>query len=197
MAGRRLAVAGASRPYPGEAANGDAWGVHWHDDRCRIAVVDGLGHGEPAAAAASLAIATLEAEPALGPEPALRACHAALTGSRGAVISIAQIDLATRSLIYAGVGNVEARLYQGGRSERPVGYRGFLGGAVVPRIRSFTLPLDTDWLLLLYTDGIRDRFELDSMPRTGPEALQAIADTLLAQWARPTDDATVVVASPS
>src|SRR5947199_391590 len=83
---------------------GDLWAVDWHADTCRIAVVDGLGHGPAAAAAALAAREVLAAHPDLAPEPALRLLHQALRGTRGAAISIAQIETAANQLIYAGVG---------------------------------------------------------------------------------------------
>jgi len=46
----------AERPYPGETVSGDAYAVHWVGDACRIAVIDGLGHGPEAAKASASAI---------------------------------------------------------------------------------------------------------------------------------------------
>jgi serine phosphatase RsbU (regulator of sigma subunit) len=192
--GRPIAVAGATRPYPGETVNGDAWTVDWHQGVCRIAVIDGLGHGTLAAAAAELAVANLTAQPELNPESALWACHRALIGSRGAVMSIAQIDVAAGRLIYAGVGNVEAQLWQSERRQRLIAYRGVLGGSLPVKIRAFTFDLGMDWCLLIYTDGIRDRFERDGLAPPEPPSAQSWADALVAQWARETDDATLVVA---
>src|SRR5215208_5172100 len=114
MATPTVAVAGATRPYPGEAANGDAWLVTWADAGCRIALIDGLGHGPPAAVAARVAIEALVHAPDLAPDAALGLCHHALLGTRGAVISIAQIAPEGTSLVYAGIGNIEAQLWQGG-----------------------------------------------------------------------------------
>ncbi len=64
MASFPVAVAVAARPYPGETVSGDAWQIDWHESVCRIALIDGLGHGSQAAAAALAAVAALAAEPA-------------------------------------------------------------------------------------------------------------------------------------
>lgn len=188
-----IAVAGASRPYPGETANGDAWTVQWHGSTCRIALIDGLGHGPAAAAAAQGATDVLLAHPALSPGDAMQACHHALRGTRGAVVSIAGIDLAVGQLTYAGVGNVEAQLWQGGRTERLIAYRGIVG-VTLPTVRSVVIALERPWLLLLHTDGVSSRFAVESLGEATGPAPDALATAVLARWGRDTDDATVVVA---
>jgi serine phosphatase RsbU (regulator of sigma subunit) len=188
-----ITIAVASRPHPTETVNGDTWAIDWHDGACRIAVVDGLGHGPQAAAAALAAREALAAHPDLLPAAALMLLHTALRGTRGAAISIAHVDPASGSLTYAGVGNVEARLWQDGKAQRLLAYRGIVG-SVLPTVRAFTSPLTAPWLLALHTDGVSARFELEA---TAPAALQAAADDLLACWGRGTDDATIVLAAPA
>jgi serine phosphatase RsbU (regulator of sigma subunit) len=192
MAEPSLIVAGATRPFPGESSNGDAWHVDWHEGRCRVAIIDGLGHGQPAADAANLAMRALAARPELDPEASLRVCHGALTSTRGAAMSIALIDPLANNLTYSGVGNAEARLLVDGRTERLIAYRGIVG-AVLPRLRSFAYTLASEWMLIMYTDGIRSRFELDGLSDMQRRNAQTMADAILEGWARATDDATVVV----
>jgi hypothetical protein len=106
---------------------------------------------------------------------------------------VAWVDIAQSRLLYAGIGNVEAVLSQNGRQQRPIAYRGIVG-AMMRTIRPFELPLLGDWLLVMHTDGIRARFDIgkvDGYERRDP---QSMADALLAEWGRTTDDATVVVA---
>ncbi len=196
MADPPIVVAAASRPYPGEKANGDAWTVQRQTDGCRIALIDGLGHGPAAAAAAGAAVTALEGRPQADPVEALTACHQALVGTRGAVISIAAIAPARGRLVYAGVGNVEARLCQSRRVERPIALRGILG-VVMPRLRSFEFALAPDWLLLLHTDGVSAHCRLNTEGVVTASDPQAIADLMLARCLRPTDDATVIIASPT
>ena len=192
MAPPAIAVVGASRPYPGELANGDTWTATWHEGYCRVALIDALGHGADAAAVAAVAIAALTEHPELDPVATLRLCHDALGRTRGAVVAVAQIDPHASTLTYVAIGNTEALLWQGGRIERPIGYRGVVG-LTARTIRPFTFALQPDWLLVLHTDGVSGRFDLDGLSAEHPDP-QALADALLARWARPTDDATVVVA---
>ncbi|HZR98282.1 MAG TPA: SpoIIE family protein phosphatase [Chloroflexota bacterium] len=195
MATGAITVAGASRPYPGERANGDAWAVDWHAGACRIAVIDGVGHGSEAAAAARLAVDALAAQTHLLPPEALRLCHDALRGSRGATISIAHVAPAQGRLLYAGVGNVEARLRLGGSWHRLITYRGIVG-VTLRTIRAFELALAPDWLLLLHTDGVSARLDPGALPADTRVAPAALAEAILQRWGRASDDATVVVAAP-
>jgi serine phosphatase RsbU (regulator of sigma subunit) len=191
---RPVAVAIAARPYPGETVSGDAWQVDWDGDICRIAVVDGLGHGPQAAAAARAATTELAAHPGRDPAAAVQGCHEALSDTRGAALLVARVDLRVGQLTIAGVGNVEAQLWQHGRTQHLMSDRGIVG-SVLPRIRPIVLTLAADWLLLIYTDGIRNRFDLGAVRETAADGL-GCAEALLDGWSRPTDDATVLIAQP-
>jgi hypothetical protein len=135
----------------------------------------------------------LARSPELSPVDSLRLCHAALGATRGAAVSIALVAAGAR-LEYAGVGNVEAHLWQGGVQQRLIAFRGIVG-AVLPQPRAFSFDLRPDWLLVMHTDGIRARFELDAASLD--HDAQRLADDLLAEWSRPTDDAAVVVVRAS
>jgi len=132
------------------------------------------------------------AHPQLSPDDAIQACHHALHGTRGAVLSIAAINLDAGELTYAGVGNVEAQLWQGGRTQRLIAYRG-IAGVTLPIVRSFVVPLEGAWLLLLHTDGVSARFAVESLPEFTDQAPESLVAAVLAAWGREIDDATVVV----
>jgi hypothetical protein len=184
----RIEVVGASRPFPGQTANGDDW-VRWDATYGpRVAVIDGLGHGPPAAdAARQLRRLLLEA-----PEGGLAEVvgHAArrMLGGRGAVATL--VEVRGRELTFIGVGNVEGRLVQRGREQRLLGARGFFGGPV-RSARPQVTELDAGWVLYLYTDGVSSRFPL---PADGAvcDAQEAV-DRIVEGHGRMTDDATVVM----
>jgi len=159
-------------------------------------VIDGLGHGPEAAAAARAAVAVLQADPSLGPNQALDRCHRALAGTRGAAISIAAIDLPSSQLRYAGIGNVEGELWHEGNQQHLVAYRGIVG--VTSRTaREFSFELRDGWVLVMHTDGISRRFDLGALRTDEQENAQAISDAVLHRWGRESDDATVVIACSS
>jgi hypothetical protein len=193
MAHSAVIVAGATRPCKGETTNGDAWQVDWRAETCRIAVIDALGHGPQAAEVAGHARRALAATQSFTPADSLRACQGALAGGRGAAISIISIDPASNELVFAGIGNVEAIFWAEGREQRLSPDRGIVGSAYrTLHPQSITIP--GSWLLLVYTDGVRARFRLDDLLGAPPFHPETLATTVLAEWSRQQDDATVVVA---
>jgi serine phosphatase RsbU (regulator of sigma subunit) len=173
--------------------NGDAYAVHWVGAVCRLAVIDGLGHGPQAAAASACAVSVLDRYPELDPAEALRRCHTAMLGTRGASMSIARLDLANGDLVYAGIGNIEAHLWQNGRHERLIAYRGIVGSAI-RTIRPFTLQLAEAWTFLMHSDGISARADIEALGLCEPWEPAALAQGVLERYARQHDDAMALVA---
>lgn len=193
MAQRDLLTGTATRPHPREVVNGDRVHLERRGAMYRIAVIDGLGHGPDAAAAAALAVDTLAAIPDADVPSSIRACHAALKGSRGAALSVIRIDLDTRRMTFAGLGNVEGVLVTPGGRHLLVPQRG-IAGAISPRILETQETLPDSFIVMLCTDGIHSgaRRELRFGQIVSAEAL---ANELLTAWGSETDDASVVVVS--
>jgi hypothetical protein len=184
----------AVRPRAGESECGDRHVIRSFRNGVLVAVVDGLGHGRHAAAAARTAAAVLE-EHAGDALPALvERCHQALTGSRGVVMSMASVDQ-TCTLNWLGIGNVEAVLVRprgGDRlEEQQLLLRGGVVGFRLPALRPSRLRLARGDILGMATDGIRSGFAR-SLAQAAPP--QRIADAILDEYGRTTDDALVVVA---
>lgn len=190
-----IEVAGASRPKPGERACGDIWFHHTMDAATFLAVVDGLGHGTEAAHAADLAVDFLRDHVQQCNEPVAldilaRGLHQRLRHSRGAVAGLAWVDPRADEIRYVGIGNVEVRLiadYPSRLFSRP----GLLGNSrpIFPDVQR--TPFGPRSLLILHTDGVGP-IALGTVPHHVP--CVEVARSLLARWARPDDDATVVVA---
>src|SRR5262245_42942594 len=97
----------ASRALRGERESGDRFLVSVLQASTLFAVVDGIGHGHEAAAAAEVALRVLR-EHAAEPIPQLVGlCHEALRETRGVVASLAHFDEDHHALTWIGVGNVE------------------------------------------------------------------------------------------
>jgi len=194
MKPRPLIEYGVARlTLPGEAASGDHFLVKDGADGDLVAVVDGIGHGEEAAAAAQVAVATLEQQPATPLDSLLRLCHERLEGTRGVVISLAAFHPSKPAMAWVGVGNVDGLLLRARpdkqlRDEALLLRRGIAGIRLPPiSIRVHTISEgDT---LVLATDGIRDGFR-DAIGRHAPP--QQIADRILAEYGTRTDDALVL-----
>lgn len=182
--------------FAGQAECGDRCLVLADESRALLAVVDGLGHGAAAAAAAQKAIGIIERQGAGVPLPALvERCHAGLQDGRGAVMSLALIEREPRRLSWLGIGNVrgELRRPSGAFGWQPESLllRGGIVGRRLPTLGATTAGLIRGDLLLLATDGIAGDFA-DGLPPEWPP--QRIADELVARFSTRADDALVLVA---
>ncbi len=161
-----------------------------------VAVVDGLGHGPEAAAAASRAVTVLRqhAHEPLG--TLVRRCHDALRQSRGAVLGMASFSAHAASMSWISVGNVEGRLLRAVPNGRPEGeallqHAGTVGDRLPP-LTVLTVPVHPGDTLVFTTDGVRHDFTAAAARVADPP--QSIAERILSQFARRTDDALVLVA---
>jgi phosphoserine phosphatase RsbX len=155
-------------------------------------LIDGLGHGSAAADAAELAAATVDEYADAPPEELLERCHDALKDTRGVVMTVARFDVAAAQLTWAGVGNVDARLWHpsvGGRHDVALVFGGVVGYQL-PRVRPSTLSLAPGDVLVMVTDGIDAAFP---SALVGGGDAQAIAERIFAAHGKPTDDALALV----
>jgi len=184
----------ASRPAPGEVASGDRHLIQPIMDGVLLAVVDGLGHGEAAIAAAQAAIAILKSHAEESLISLVKRCHEALTRTRGAVMTVATLRSFESQLTWLGVGNVEAILLRADRQAKArsdrVLLRSGLVGYQLPVLRATTLALAPDDLLIFATDGIDAGFNEGLVYSDSP---QQLADGILERHFKGHDDALVLV----
>jgi phosphoserine phosphatase RsbX len=184
----------AGRAFPGCSQSGDRHVFQQTGDRALVAVVDGLGHGEEAAAAALEACATLESNAEENVISLIKRCHLKLHGMRGVVMSLASFDLREALMTWIGVGNVQATLLRhdsdaSGGDESLLLRPGVVGNRLPP-LQAALLPIFAGDSLIFATDGVQpdfDRFEV--MSQAPPNA----AEKLLAHYAKRNDDALVLV----
>src|SRR5690348_2260084 len=100
------------RPIAGESESGDAHVAVTFAGGALVGVIDGLGHGPEAASAAKSAVSILNLGAGWPMQSLFEACHDALRGTRGIVLSLASIDATQDELTWAGVGNVDAVLHR-------------------------------------------------------------------------------------
>ena len=103
--------AAKSRPRPGENVCGDRLlAVDVNGTGALIGVLDGLGHGAEAAEAANCGVEVLRNARSEPLDVLVQRCHRALSGTRGAAMTLARIDFRTDTLSWVGIGNVAADL---------------------------------------------------------------------------------------
>ena len=187
----------ASKPIPGEVELGDSYLVTARSHGALLAVIDGIGHGPEAAAAAERAVGVMRIASDDDIPSLISRCDLALKQTRGAVASLATMDFETSRLAWAGIGNVEGIVLRQSTEGMPAHERlalqpGVLGDhARQPRVQSIQmLPGD---VLVFVTDGIVSSFadDLEPLLTSSPER---IARKILEECWRGSDDALVLVA---
>lgn len=187
----------ARRPRPGEKVCGDqSIAVDVNGTAALFGVLDGLGHGAAAAAAALRAADVLSRERAAPLGVLIRRCHQALAGTRGAAITLARIDFHADSLDWIGIGNVTANLVAKGPAGPQVRSSALLTGGIVGYRIPDALPthetaMGPGDLLVIASDGIADD-HLDNIDFAG--SAMVIAKRMLNCHSRETDDALVLAA---
>ena len=159
-----------------------------------VAVIDGLGHGAEAAAAARAArrvLADHAGEPVL---TLVERCHEDLRRTRGAVMSLASFDARDSTITSVAVGNVEVVLLRADaaatRPRETITPRGGIVGYQIPPLRPTVLSVSRDDTLIMATDGIGAGFTTGVVLTQRP---QDIAASILASHGTGTDDALVLV----
>jgi serine phosphatase RsbU (regulator of sigma subunit) len=194
MSADLLAWGVAGLALPGQAESGDLHVVAPFANGALVAVIDGLGHGGEAAAAARIAAATLLEHAHESVISLVRRCDQQLKATRGAVMSLASFNALDHTMTWLAVGNVEGFLVRGGagpRAKEAVLQRGGVVGYSLPPLRADRVAVSPGDAVVLATDGIRSGFA-DGLSLEAPP--QHLADRLLSHFYRGTDDALVLVA---
>jgi phosphoserine phosphatase RsbX len=185
----------ATLALEGEHESGDLHVVSPFEGGALVAAIDGLGHGPEAAVAARSAAEALQRDSRRPVAELLERCHESLRGTRGAVITLASFNGSGATMSWAGVGNIEGTLLRAEPGEeRPresVMLVGGVPGHQLPTLRPNELHVSPGDTLVLATDGVRGGY-LDLVDVT--QSPQQLADHLLAEYGRGTDDALVLVA---
>lgn len=173
---------------------GDGWSVAEAEGFVSVFIVDGLGHGAGAEPAAEAAVCAFLKEPTAHPEVILRRVHNAMLGTRGGVAAVCRIDRAAGQAIFAGVGNITGRLFDGPGSRALVSSRGSVGTQVAfPRPRVEIAPWRAGAALVFASDGVRSEIDLGARPDLLSCHPSLSAAILLRDLHKGNDDATVIV----
>jgi anti-sigma regulatory factor (Ser/Thr protein kinase) len=188
-----LQIAVISEPIPGEDVCGDGWGVRTMADASVLMVVDGLGHGILAAEAAREAERILAEAKTDSLRAILDDTHDALKKTRGAAFAVAKIDWDKGLLSFIGVGNISASIVMAGSSRGMASYNGTVGQRM-ERVQEFVYPWSPSSILVMHSDGISARWNLERYPGIWNKPPSMIAALLHRDFSRGRDDATVLVA---
>ncbi|MCD4784896.1 MAG: SpoIIE family protein phosphatase [Candidatus Eremiobacteraeota bacterium] len=189
---RRFVYSVNSRPMPGEKINGDGFFLTEDRDGLFVAVADGLGHGPEAGEASGMAIECIRKNYRAELDYLILETHKAIRKTRGVAMTLVRINILNRTLTHSGIGNVQARINLSDRySLIPKG--GILGFGAPPRPRITTVPWPKDGILVVFSDGISGRWNLNEIPNFRDQHVTMLSHLLMRGYERSTDDATVLV----
>lgn len=184
----------AGRALAGQPISGDLHLVAPFEGGALAAVIDGLGHGPEAAKAAEAAAAVLSRRPDASITDLIQLCDEKLRPTRGAVLSLASFDAARGVVTWAGVGNVEGVLLRAWETSKDARQsilpRNGVVGYQTPSPRVAVWPVATGDILIFATDGVSHGFTATVADGRTP---QKIADDIIADHGKSTDDALVLV----
>ncbi len=197
----RLRAGAVNVPFGGAEYSGDAWAWVRDRDLVTLMLADGLGHGPEAARASTAAVEALRASAHLAPGEAVRRLDRALSGTRGAAVAVAQVDTRASVLRFAGVGNIGARLCEGGTWRHLVSRPGIVGTHRPTTLREEQAAWADDRVLVLHSDGLPSRWSPTSdtcRTTTDPAVTAAVTIRDASSSARPVrDDTAVAVLAPT
>jgi hypothetical protein len=179
------------RPLPGEAVSGDAVAVRELDDGVLFAIIDGLGHGAPAHAAAAAACSYITGHGRADVRATLEGLHPVLTATCGAAVGLCFINRLSGAVSYAGIGNTVFRRL-GPQSRHLISVDGTVGLFMhTPLVQCLTLaPGD---IALLHTDGVPRRFDPQVAKALNATQPSVLARSIVQSFGKPSDDAGCLV----
>jgi len=191
FAAARLEFGVVTRAFRNSEENGDAFVVKRWNKQALGAVIDGLGHGPEAARASSAARGYIEAHFDQPLDNLLRGTDRACRATRGAVIALAAVGESS-SLIFSGIGNIEARIVERGKTTRTRSIRGIIGGGMpIPQVMQHSW--GPNHVLVMHSDGVRSDWQWNEFPGLGEDEAPIIARRLFRTLAKADDDATILV----
>jgi hypothetical protein len=118
--------------------------------------------------------------------------HAALRSTRGAAVSVAEIDPQASALNYSGLGNIGASILSQRETKSLVSHNG-IAGHEMRKIQEFAYDWRSDCRLVMHSDGISARWDLARYPGLALRDPSVVAGVIYRDFSRGRDDALVVV----
>ncbi|MDB6136584.1 MAG: serine/threonine protein kinase [Verrucomicrobiales bacterium] len=191
-AARKFICSGVSVALKGEDMCGDSWDFRESADGLQVLLADGLGHGPFAAEASREAVSVFRRHARISPSECLSLAHQALFKTRGAAASTVSIDPEGCRLVSSGIGNVTMRVLGDAGAKTLHADNGTLG-ASVRKVQEMPHPWKPDSLLILHSDGISSRWDLEKYPGLIRRHPGLVAGVIYRDHRHQHDDATVVV----
>ena len=179
------------RPMLGERVSGDTAVIGELKHGVFLGIADVLGHGPEAREVAVIIEDYLAAHGAADVGKTMQGLHEALKGTRGAAVGLCFVEAVSGLVTFVGTGNTRTKKL--GSSEVTLSSKEGIVGSNMASLRHETTRLEPGDILVLTTDGIRERFALDDLPSHRGSTASSIARTLLRRFGKDYDDAACIV----
>lgn len=180
-----------SQEKSGEPVCGDGWAVLQGRGRIVVFVVDGLGHGPDAAAAARAAIESVQKNAQRDGPQIMDAVHNALRPTRGGAAAVALLQPESELCGFCGVGNIAGSIRSAGVTRSMVSHNGTLGHQV-RKIQEFQYPFPKGSMLIMHSDGLATHWDLAAYPGIENRHPALVSAALYRDHTRGRDDVTVL-----
>lgn len=184
-------------PKPNETRCGD--GVHTivSNDKIKVLLGDGLGHGPHAETAILKAMEAFENCPSDKPAEILREMHNATKKTRGLVATVAVFDRKSKNWQMCGIGNIITRINSQEGYNAYMPYNGIVGMNIPNTLTERSFLYEPGQYVLMYSDGLKSRTENNRMLPLQRYDCSIMAAALYKDFARLTDDVSVVICKPN
>ena len=182
----------ADEPYD-ELSGDDAFSLRT-DSHIFLSIFDAAGHGSRANKIAMAARDILESNQSQSLTALMNTLHEGLRGTNGGVGIVARLDTSTLQVNYVGIGHIfMCRFRQNSDAvSRLVLRDGIIGYQCRTPIEK-TLQLEGGDVLVLHSDGIKNRIDIDDYPEILTHDANRIARNLVQRFGKSGDDATCMV----
>jgi hypothetical protein len=157
-------------------------------------VGDGLGHGENANEAVNEAITAFKICREKSPAEVLKYIHQNVKKTRGLVATVVFLDQVTSKWYLCGIGNIATSIYTGMEGKNYTPYNGIVGLNIPRTLNDSVVDLKKYQTLIMHSDGLKNKWNLNSMPGLLKYPPSIIAAALFKDNARGTDDMSILTA---
>ncbi|MBE9461673.1 ATP-binding SpoIIE family protein phosphatase [Dyadobacter subterraneus] len=182
---------------PGESVCGDAYAFKANPYFVKVILADGLGHGPLAHLASEKACEVFRKSTFNNPSDIINDIHRQVKDTRGLVATVAVYDVVNKIWKICGVGNISTRLCNAITSRTHVPYNGILGLNISSRIESQTILNESGSYMVFCSDGISSRWETGKHTSVFKYDLSILAAVIYKEYARHSDDMSIVVVKVS
>lgn len=180
-------------PKTGEETSGDGCYHIVTKTHVKVLLADGLGHGVEANKAVNEAVSAFKSCESNDPVEIIRVLHTHIRKTRGAVITVMVYDIKLKTWSSVGVGNISMKLVGSVLNKSCVPYNGIVGHNIPNTMKVQQFSRADCNLMILCSDGIKSRWEISKYPQLTKCDLSIIAAALYKDFARGTDDLSVLI----